>query len=427
MKRFTSVLTTIAVVGLFAGTWVASASPVGAAGPHPDASLHASISFWNAYSTIPNQVAVVTNKIIPAFNKLYPNVKVTNDTLPYTGMETKLLTSIPAGTGPDVVRTDIIWQPTLAAGGDLVRTDKFPYFNSLKSQVFPGALKTNYYKGHYYGLPLDTNTTLLMGNKTVLHEAGIKNLPTTIAQFDSDCKTIKAKLLKKGVYCYGNGGTDAWNDLPWVWTFGGSLTNSTFSKATGYFNSKKTINEVTWEVNLLKNKEMNPGVLGGGLATSNQLCDNLVAFINDGPWMPGIFAGSCPKMKYDLGLMPRGAGGAASVVGGEDIAVSKDATGSNLKASEAFVQFMLTKKVQIWMGNYGLLPILKGTEGSKALPSYFKIFDKQLQTAKPRTPSPNWTEIDNVVANSFQSALRGQGTPSSILNSAAKTIDGYLK
>ena len=113
------------------------------------------------------------------------------------------------------------------------------------------------------------------------------------------------------------------------------------------------------------------------------------------------------------------------MVGGEDIVVTKDT--KNKAASEAFVKFMLSPKAQTLMGEIGQMPVLKSLRGSKKLPSYFKVFQTQLLTAKTRTPSPNATQIDTAIGDAFQKALRLQTSPKAALNAAAQQVNGYLK
>jgi maltose-binding protein MalE len=55
------------------------------------------------------------------------------------------------------------------------------------------------------------------------------------------------------------------------------------------------------------------------------------------------------------------------------------------------------------------------------------VFDKQLQTAVPRTVSPNWVKIDTVLTDAFNHAFRHQATPQAALTSAAHQIDALLK
>lgn len=424
MSRFTSALTTIAVVGLFAGTWTASANPVVAASK-ANASIHGTISFWNTYNgsgSPPNEESVLLGKVIPAFEKQYPKVKVDNLTLPYNGTYQKLVTDMPAGKGPDVLRSDILWMPALASQGFLYPMDKVSWFGSYKKRVFPGTLRTNFWRGHYYGISLDTNTRVLISNTAVLHQAKISGPPRTISQFLTDC--AKIKKLRDGKYCYAEGGSQSWNVGPWIWSFGGSITNKNYTKATGYLNDKESVAAIQMLVNLYKRGEMTPTILGSGIGTTDCLGKGVCGFIIDGPWMHPILAGVYPHLKYKFSLIPAGAGGSRSPTGGEDITISKFS--KNKAADEAFVKFMLSKTAQTDMGNIGDMPVLKSLSGSRKLPAYYKIFDKQLGFAKPRTPSPQINNIDLAIQNAVQAALRGESVKTA-LTSAAKTIDGYLK
>ncbi len=422
MNRFTSVIASLVLVGLVSSAWVSA--PVGATSAN--ASIHGTISFWNAYTPtgLPtNQNAVLTKKIIPAFEKAYPGVKVHALNYPYNGLEQKVFAQMPLGSGPDVLRSDIIWVPQLAKLKVLVPLDKTSWFKSYAKTVFQGTLKTNYYKGHYYGMSLDTNTRVLISNNSLLKKIKVSGPPKTVSQFLSDC--AKIKKLGHGRFCYAEGGTGSWNVNPWIWSFGGAITNAGFTKSTGYLNDKKSVASIQMLVNLYKKGEMTPTILGSGIGTTDCLGKNLCGFIIDGPWMPPILQGSYPKLKYKFSLMPAGAGGSRSVTGGEDIVVSKFS--KNKPAAEAFVRWMLSRNSQRLMGNIGEMSVLKSLAGCKCQPSYYKVFSKQLQTAKPRTVSPNEAEVDNAISNAVGASLRGEGSVKSNLTTAAKLIDGYVK
>jgi multiple sugar transport system substrate-binding protein len=419
MQRLTTILGLVLLIALGAGVGIAR-TPTVAASKGTAATLHGTVTFWNAYS--PDEEKVLTTKVIPAFEHKYPGVHVNNLTLPYDGMFTKLLTAIAGGTAPDVVRSDIIWVPQLASLHALVPLDRLKWFRSYARSVFKGPLATNYWHGHYYGLPLDTNTRVLIYNKTVFKEAGLSSPPSTVFQFLADCKKIKA--LGKNIYCYAEGGTDAWNVLPWIWSFGGGITDSHYRKATGYLDSKGTIAAINFLVDLLHSGYLSPSILGGGIATSDCLGKGLCAMILDGPWMVPIFQGAYPQLQYGMSLIPRGPGGSVSVVGGEDIVLSNQSR--NKAASEAFIRFMLSKQAQTWMGQIGQMPVLKALAHSSALPSYFGIFQHQLKSARPRTPSPRWTQIDDAISTAVQKALRGQGSPQSLLKEAAQKVNQLL-
>jgi multiple sugar transport system substrate-binding protein len=383
--------------------------------------LQGTVVFWNSYS--PTEKGPFESQVIPAFEKQYPGVTIKNLTLPYDGMFTKLLTSLAAGNAPDVVRSDIIWVPQLANLQALEPLDKYSWFPALKKGVFSGPLHTNYAHGHYYGLPLDTNTRVMFYSKSLFKDAGIARPPATTTEMKADCAKIKA--LGSGKYCYAEGGFGAWSLLPWVWSFGGALTDSKYNRATGYLNGKGTQAAVSFLLGLYHDGELSPSILGGGLGAWDGFGKSY-AMILDGPWtVPFLFKNQYPSADYGVALVPKGPGGSHSVVGGEDIVMMKQS--KNKAAAAAFTQFMLSKRVQLIMGKAGQMPVIKSLSHSSALPAYYPVFQKQLLTAKPRTPSPQWDKIDQTFTDELQSIFRGDTSVKSGLNAAAHKVDGYLR
>jgi multiple sugar transport system substrate-binding protein len=409
------------IVLLAAVTLAIGPSSRAAATPSSHSSLHGTVTFWNAYS--PDEQKVLEGQVIPAFQRLYPSIHVSNLSLPYDGMFTKLITSIAGGTSPDVVRSDIIWVPQLANLHALQPLDKLSWFKTYQQSVFSGPLKTNYFHGHYYGLPLDTNTRVLFYSKTMFKAAGISGPPATTAQMLADCAKIKA--LGTGKYCYAEGGFGSWSLLPWVWAFGGGLTDSHYRKATGYLNGKGTVAAVNFLLKLYHDGYLSPNILGGGIGPWDGFGKSY-AMILDGPWtVPFLFHNVYPSPDYGAALVPRGPGGTHSVVGGEDIVMINQT--HNKPAAEAFMKFMLSKQSQTMMGKIGQMPVLKKLQTNSAFPAYYPIFEKQLRTAKPRTPSPQWSKIDDVFTTALQGIFRGNSTPRTALNNAAQQVNGLLR
>lgn len=406
------------ILMLVAMTGLAAYRPAAAA----NTDVSGTVTFWNGYSPIESKT--LTEQVIPAFEKQYPNVKVKAQTIPYDSLRQKLLTGIAGGQTPDVLRSDIIWVPEFADLGALEPLDTaMSDFATFKGQVYPGALETNAYQGHYYGLPLDTNTRVLFYNKDVFQQAGITQAPKTFEDFTADCQKIKA-LGKKDVYCYAEGGTGSWNILPWIWSNGGAITDANYTKATGYLNSAATVQAITMLRDMLKNGTLSPSIMGNGLATSDAIGKGQAGVIIDGPWMPPIFQDQYPKLNYGTALVPAGPGGSISVVGGEDIVLFKSS--KNKEASLAFIRFMLGKEAQTMMGKVGQMPVLTSLKGSPDLPAYYQTFQEQLATAKPRTPSPAWPKIDEAITTAVQNVLSGKQEPQAALDAAAKTVDGLL-
>jgi multiple sugar transport system substrate-binding protein len=383
------------------------------------------VTFWDAYSSDGPEVKRLEKVIIPNFEKTHPGIVVKDVTIPYDSLHQKLVTAVAGGQLPDLVRSDIIWVPELANLGVLDPLDKdLSDFKTVSSQVFPGPLATNFWKGHYYGLPLDTNTRIWVYDPRTYASLGFSGPPKTFAQLQSMSSAAKAK----GVYLYGESGTGGWNILPWIWSAGGSLTNSTYTKASGFLNSPKSVAGVQMLVNLYKAGQM-PSIVvdpNGGLGTYDGINQGKYASMLDGPWSFAIFSSAYKETQLAGSLVPAGPGGSVSVVGGEDIVLTK--ASKSKAAAEQFMRFMLQPWAQTQMARAGQMPVLKSvtTQLVKIHP-YYATYLKQIANARPRTPTPKWPQIDQVLQTQIAKAFQGSESVQQALNDAASQIDGLLQ
>jgi len=399
----------------------AQSTPVAA----PDPSLTGTVTFWATYNTVSPEYKVLSETVIPAFSVLYPNVKIDAQAIPDSDMRQKLLTAVAGGEAPDIARMDIVQVPEFAELGGLAAVDDLiPDFATYSKQFYPGPLETNVYKGKHYGLPLDTNTRLLFYNPALLTEAGVTTAPATIVAFHAAAAKVKA-LGKKDVTGFSEGGTGAWNVLPWIWSNGGAITNADYTMATGFLNSDASVGAITMLQTWLKDGLISQTILGGsGLSTSQELAQGNVAMIVDGPWMPAIFAAQFPDFKYALASFPAGSGGSVSVVGGENIVLFNSS--KNKDAALAFMKYINTPPAQLAFAATGQMSVLTDLGTSPAVPAHFPVFETQLQTAKPRTPSPAWPKIDEAIGNAVLQALNGEVDAKTALTGAATAIDALL-
>ncbi|CAN5305543.1 extracellular solute-binding protein [soil metagenome] len=410
----------IAVVSLVA---LAGCSGTGS-GSSSSGDLSGTVTFWHAYSADSPEVQTLEGTIIPGFEKLHPGVTVKDVAIPYDDLHQKLITAVAGDQLPDVVRSDISWVPELANLGVLEPLDtSLADFKDLADKTYPGSLATNLWKGHYYGLPLDTNTRVLMYNQDVLTAAGIASPPATMKELVADAPALKAA----GAYAYADSGAGGWNVLPFIWSNGGDITNSDVTKATGYMNGKAAVEAVQTLVDLHKSGYLPDLILGdtGGLSTSDGLAQGTYATILDGPWMFPIFASQYPNFKLKDAAVPAGADSSVSVVGGEDVVLTKSS--QNKEAAKAFIDYLLSSDSQLAMAKVGQMPVLKDL-GSQLtdINAYYAQFATQLQTAKPRPATPAWTQIDSILQDAVRSAIKGDVTVQAALDDAASQSDALL-
>ena len=383
------------------------------------------ITIWHTYNEVSPENDMLTKTLIPEFEQQNPNITVNAVPYPYDGFRQALLTALAGGSGPDLARLDIIWSPEFAAQGVLAQLDTvMPDFKTLADATFPGSLSTNAYQGHYYGLPLDTNTRILIYNQDMLTKAGISAPPATMDDVSADC--AKVKTLGDGNFLFSDGGTSGWNVLPWIWSFGGDITDPTYTKATGYVNGPKTVAAFEFLAKMVSSGCFSDGFVGSGIDTWGGYFGGTIGSMLEGPWLYPTAASQYPDFKVNAALMPAGDGGSISVVGGENIVMFN--TTANQDAALKFLRFTQSQDYQLQMSTIGQLtvqPALVATDYFKNHP-YYPLFLEQLKTARARTPVPQWTQIEAILTDAGQTILRGDSSAQDALDVAASEIDALL-
>lgn len=378
------------------------------------------ITFWHTYNEVSPENQTLVDTLIPMFEADHPNITVESVPYPYDGFRQALLTSAAGGEGPDLVRLDIIWSPEFAEQGIIMNlSEQMPDFQTFADAVFPGPLSTNAYNGAYYGLPLDTNTRVFIYNPAVLATP-----PETIADLQADCEAFKAD--HPDGFLFSDGGTSGWNLLPWIWSFGGDITDEALTTSTGYVNGEKTVAAIQFLKDMIDSGCFSDGFVGSGIDTWGGYFGGTIASMLEGPWLYPTADSQYPDFKIGAALMPAGDGGHISVVGGENIVLS--ANTQHKEEALEFLRFTQSETYQLEMSKVGQLTVLNSLLDNEYFTNhpYYGIFLEQLQTARARTPHPKYNEIETVLSDAAQLALRGDMSVQEAMDAAAEEIDGLL-
>jgi multiple sugar transport system substrate-binding protein len=384
------------------------------------------ITFWGAYGNGGNstQQDALNKTLIPAFEQANPGIKVKYVDIPYDDLLQKLTTSAAGDALPDLVRADLGWVPQFADLGVLVPlSDAMDDFQKLADATYPGSLSTNLYKGKYYGLPLDTNTRVLVTSQEALDAAGMTAPPAT---FD-ELKAMAAALKGKGISIFADSKLQAWNISPWIWSGGGAITDDKLTKATGYLDSPKSVAAVQMLVDFYQEGLIPNLITGneGATGTSDGLPGGQYATILDGPWMQGVWSGQYPDFKPIYAPMPAGPGGSVSVVGGEDIVLT--ASSQHQAAALKFIRFTQSEQFQIEMVKTGQMTVIPAfADQQTGIFSFFSTFSDQLKTAKSRLAIPQSSKVDVILETELTPAFEGTISVKDALSKAAAQIDELL-
>ncbi len=408
---------------IFAIASMACAVLIGAA--PIDAQDQVTITFWHTYSETSPENDTLVNTLIPMFEAEHPNIHVESAPYPYDDFRQALLTAAAAGEGPDLVRLDIIWSPEFAAQGFLTNlSDTMPDFQTFADADFPGPLSTNVYDGAYYGLPLDTNTRVFIYNPALYAEAGIDAPPETIDDLRAQCDKVAA--LGSDHFLFSDNGTGGWNLLPWIWSFGGDITSPDFTTADGYVNGEQSVAAIQFLHDMIADGCFSDGYLGSGIDTWAGYFGGTIASMLEGPWLYPTADSQYPDFELSATLMPAGDGGHVSVVGGENVVIF--ANSAHPEEAMEFLRFTQSADYQLAMSKVGQLTVLSSLLDDPYFTDhpYYGTFLEQLQTAKARTPVPNYNEIESTLSDAAQLALRGDMTAQEAMDAAAEEIDALL-
>ena len=387
----------------------------------PVAAEPVTIQYWHTHS---DAEAAQLDQVIAVFETANPGITVESTRYAYNDYKTALLTAISSGAVPDVARLDIAWVSEFADQGALVQLDgSLPDFDNIIKDTFPGPLSTNVWKGHYYGLPLDTNTQVLLWNKSVFEAAGITTPPATMEEFAKVACQLTDAAKKQ--YGYAEGGTYFWAPAPVFYAMGGKVTDEKITTATNYVNGPESVAAFTMLKDLYDQGCLSPNLLGGGIATDAGHAEGTYAMIIDGPWMVDIYKGNYPDFEVNFAPIPTGPQGTtSSVVGGEDVVVLEGSP--NQEAAMQWAAYLLSPDAQKMMAAVGQMPTLASLAGDPEMPPYFAVFQEQLKTAQARVPHPKWSDMDNAINNAYQRMLKGDQTPQEALDQAAEEINALL-
>lgn len=413
MKKILAILLS-AVLGLAACTALAESSetPV-------------TINFWHHYSAQSAENETLMNDLIPRFESENPGIKVNAVSHEWAELHDKILVSASSQSLPDVARLDIAWLPEFEQMGVLVALDQeMPDFAEVAGTLLDSALSTANIGGSHYALPLNTNSKILFYNTAMLEAAGVE-VPTTMDEWVEAVRKLSGTNANgQQIWGWNEPALSGWNICPFIWSFGGSLTNEEQTVATGYINSPETVKAVETFAMLVQEGALT-GFNSGDIPMTDGFGTGRYAMMLEGPWKTAELAGAYPDVAYGTAYMPAGEGGSISVLGGEDIAMFNTA---NREAAWKFMQFMTGEYAETAMAKCGQIPVNKvALESDVVKNADYAPFIQAIETAKARPTVAAWSEMDNELTNAMTAVVNGEKIAQEAMDELAVVFDELLK
>lgn len=383
------------------------------------------INFWHHYSAQSAENETLMNVLIPAFEAENPGIKVNAVSHEWAELHDKVLVSANSNALPDVARCDIAWLPEFQKMGILVALDEeMPNFAEVSGKLLDSAMSTAIINGHYYALALNTNSKIVFYNKAMLEAAGV-SIPATMEEWIEAVKKLSGENAKgQQVWGWNEPALAGWNICPFIWSFGGALTNEDQTIATGYINGPATVKAVETFAELVKAGAIT-GFNAGDIPMTDGFGTGRYAMMLEGPWKSAELAGAYPDVAYGTAPIPAGEGGSISVLGGEDIAMFNT---PNKEAAWKFMQFMTGEYAETEMAKCGQIPVNRAAlESDTVKAADYAPFIEAIQTAKARPTVAAWSEMDNGLQVAMNAVVTGEKTAQEAMDELAVAWDALLK
>ena len=387
------------------------------------------ISFWNGF-TGPDRAAV--EGLVKKFNESQSKVTVTMEISPWDVFFQKLLPSIGAGKGPDLMGMDAAQLPQYATRGVLREMDSY-YSDSANEtdKLVKAAVDATSWQGKHYGVPMNFTTLLLYWNKKMFKDAGLNpdTPPKTWAEFETAAKKLTKDANGDGKpEQYGLALADHQTIAMWpifFWGNGGGVVSDDGKKAL--LGDPKTIEAMQHWGDLVRNQHISPIGLAG--ADADKLFQSKKAAMEIvGPWMTTGFKDA--GIDFGLAAPPAGPAGPVTLGTSVSFAVNAKTTDQKAQAAREFIKFWNTKDSQkYWALGSGFPPNRTDITADELKGNPFVVaFGEPAGTSKFYLANvKEFTKVnDTIYTPALQKVLNGKGTAQDLFPKASTDIQKLL-
>ncbi len=377
------------------------------------------LTIWETYNS---EERAVFLSLVEEYQKTHPNVKIEPVSIPFGGLEPKILTALATQTVPDIARVDVAFLPKLALRGALCAMDTLG-IEKIKDELRPVALHSCQLGEHIYGVPEQVNGLCLFYNKDLFKEAGLdpNRPPETWDEFVEYAKKLTNR--QKNVFGFGMRNS-LWWTLPFIYSFGGDILSPDLKKCA--LASEEAIAGFQFKVDLYAKYGVEGGAWRAGAIQDDMgFQGRIYAMIFNGPWaVKGLEKSG---IDFGVGLIPKGPSGYATNVGGNNMVIFRTCKHPH-KAAE-FLMFLVSKESQTkWANSLGQIPVNVLADDLIDFDKhpFLRTFMEQMKYARPRPQIASYPEIENEVNPEMQAALDGRKAVREALEESCRKVEKIL-
>ena len=377
------------------------------------------VKIWDYFETDAQREMI--NALMDGFNASQDTYYAVHEYVPFANYKTQLQLGMTTGEMADLLIMDNPDMPAFAASGLLADiSDYLEDFDDI-DLYFPGPMNSTMLDGKHYGLPFCSNCLCLFYNKDMFAAAGIDFVPSNWEELEKACEMLAAcDAVSATPLGFAGVATEegTFQFMPWLYMAG--ATYETVGSEAG-------VEAMTFIKKLIDNGYLSKEITSWAQTdVNNQFMAGAIAMQFNGPWqLPGI-AANAPELNYGVALLPSGAAGTASGLGGENLAV---VDGDNVAGAVEFLYYYNQPENMIAAQKiYGAFP----SRSDAAADEYWTAdpvqatFIEQLNTAVARGPHASWPSISEALYTMLQEVVIGTQAPADACAAAQAKIDAIL-
>jgi multiple sugar transport system substrate-binding protein len=186
-------------------------------GPVLNADVSGNIEMWHFWASPVRRNAI--RRVIAICEQKLPNITITDTVKPFGDIWTANITAVSAGSGmPDVIVSDRPTLPRDAEAGVYTNLQEWAdRDNIMRDQFYEWSWDQTLFEGNTYGIPHETDVTVLFWNKQLFEQAGLdpERPPQTWEEVEAfadqlDVQNANGTYSRIGFFPLWNRGVDVW-------------------------------------------------------------------------------------------------------------------------------------------------------------------------------------------------------------------------
>ena len=388
------------------------------------------IVYWRHHY---QQEYLAMKELIRLFEKQYPTIKIDFMTFPASVYSTKIVATLTAGEGPDIINIHNSWAYGYIRSGLIVpvSTQQFAY-QKMDQNFFPlaGSFK---WHGIYYGVPIGGANLALFYNKKLFREAGLTSPPHSWEELLEMAKKLTRRqgnrLLQSGA-SLGMSAGQGWNYfVEGVLRQAGIKKILSDDQQTVMWDNAQGVEALRWYTNFVTEYKINSLLFP---ADFDAFRLGLSAMMVNGNWTIGNIKKVAPDLEYGTVELPYRQDLKIQASYGTFWAncVTRKASRKVQKAAWKFIHFITTyQSMKYWSNQVGELPMRRDVLKDKVFLQNNPLlspFIRQMQYSYSSVKKDE-REYKAAITEAIEQILYNGMSPKQALHMAAKRINTMLK